>query len=200
MIRISIMAPLLVLLVAASGCSSLQDHIVDCEMDLRNQILAQKGWNEWSWCYDELDYPFHFAKGFKAGYRDILSGGNGCQPTLPPRCYWKPKFQSPEGRCKTNAWFDGFSHGALAAQQDGFGNLNEIPMSPTARANMIACEAPVSAEAWNQMYHDPQPVPDSVPAAATSGEGTDQMGVPAIPVPPDVEGSELAIPVRPYDE
>ncbi len=129
---------LLTLTVSAGmfGCSAMNDGIISCEMEIRNHVLAQKAWGHWSWCYDNLDFPFHFAKGFKDGYRNILSGGNGCQPTLPPKCYWKPAYQTPEGNCKIHAWFDGFSHGVLAANQDGYGALGEIPISPTARANL----------------------------------------------------------------
>jgi len=198
MIRTSQVLTLILFAATLTGCTSIQDHFVNIEMDTRNRILAQQGWNEWSWCYEELEYPFHFAKGFKAGYRDILSGGNGCQPTLPPRCYWKPQFQTPEGRCKTMAWFDGFSHGALAAQQDGFGNLNEIPMSPTARSNMISQQAPVSPEVYNQMFGTTAAVPEAVPSAAETGAIS--IGDPAIPVPPAGDATELAVPVRPYDE
>ncbi|MCA9062932.1 MAG: hypothetical protein KDA96_07730 [Planctomycetaceae bacterium] len=145
MIRRSLIAGIALLLGAASGCSSLQDHVVDVETGLRNRVLAHQAWNEWSWCYDDLDHPFHFSKGFRDGYRAVLAGGSGCQPTLPPRCYWKPQYQTPEGRCVTHAWFDGYSHGALAAQQDGYGNLNEIPISPTARANLISKRATPAA-------------------------------------------------------
>lgn len=124
------------LFIAISGCSSMFNSVVNCEMAIRNKVLAQKAWGHWSWCYENLDHPYHFAKGFKAGYTDILNGGRGCQPTLPPQCYWKPTHQTPVGRQKTNSWFDGFSHGALAAQQDGYSDLGEIPISPTARANI----------------------------------------------------------------
>ncbi len=130
----------LLLLVTAimgiSGCTSLCDGVVNMEMDCRNKILAQKAWGHWSWCYGDLAHPWHFARGFKAGYKNVLEGGSGCQPTLPPQCYWKPGFQTPEGHGKIHAWFDGFSHGALAAKQDGYGSLGELPISPTARTNM----------------------------------------------------------------
>jgi len=129
---------LLTTLVLLTGCASMQDGLVGHEAKLRNKCRAQSAWNEWSWCYDDLDHPFHFAKGFKAGYKDILNGGKGCQPTLPPKCYHKSCYRGPEGRCKVNAWFDGFLHGVLAAQQDGAGSWNQIPISPTARMNMNA--------------------------------------------------------------
>lgn len=132
---------LLTTMVMSSGCASMHDGLVDHEAKLRNKCRAQAAWNEWSWCYDDLDHPFHFAKGFKAGYKDILNGGKGCQPTLPPKCYYKSCYRNAEGRCKVNAWFDGFLHGVLAAQQDGAGSWNQIPISPTARMNMEAARA-----------------------------------------------------------
>lgn len=186
------------LLLAASGCAAIQDHCIEAEMGLRNHVLAQKAWGEWSWCYHDLDHPLHFARGFKDGYRDILDGGSGCQPTLPPKCYWKPHFQNADGRAKTDAWFDGFSHGALAAQQDGFGNLKQIPISPTARANMMTRHArpPQSVYGNAQMA----PLPDGVPAAAGMAAGA---AAPATldqnPGPDRAEGL-LPVPVKPYEE
>lgn len=140
--RIAVKMLMLSLVVGLSGCASIGDGVISCEMGIRNRVLAQKAWGHWSWCYDKLEYPYHFARGFKAGYRDVLDGGAGCQPTLPPQCYWKPTYQTPEGRCKTNAWFDGFSHGALAGKQDGYGDMSEIPISPTARLNLEMAQMP----------------------------------------------------------
>ncbi len=200
MIRRTAKACLSVLLLTAAGCNSMHDCINDCETGLRNDVLAQKAWGQWSWCYDDLDYPFHFAKGFKAGYQDVLAGGKGCQPTLPPRCYWKPCYQSAEGRCKINAWFDGFSHGAVAAQQDGYGNLQAIPISPTARANFMSRNAPVSQACFDGMYHGEIPIPaESLPAdgqlildesPAEMGVGQDLQQTPTVESP-------IA---RPYEE
>lgn len=127
--------------VLMSGCVSMQDGLAGHEARIRNKWRAHCAWNDWSWCYDDLDHPFHFAKGFKAGYKDILNGGKGCQPTLPPKCYHKSCYRSPEGRCKVNSWFDGFLHGVLAAEQDGVGSWNQIPISPTARMNMETARA-----------------------------------------------------------
>jgi len=132
---------------------------------VHHKVQAQKAWHQWSWCYDEINHPHHFAKGFKAGYRDVLDGGKGCQPTLPPRCYWKSCYRSAEGRCKVNAWFDGFSHGAMAAQQDGAGNWNQIPISPTARMNLQMASAQPKAFGI-ATYGVPMPIAGSVPPPA----------------------------------
>ncbi|MEZ6042713.1 MAG: hypothetical protein R3C20_19620 [Planctomycetaceae bacterium] len=171
-------------------------------MSVRNFVLAQKAWGEWSWCYEDLDYPLHFAKGFKDGYRNILEGGNGCQPTLPPKCYWKPQFQSPEGRCKTTAWFDGFSHGALAAQQDGYGSLQEIPISPTARANLMTRLSTPAAFPFQGMSTPSVPAPDSMIEVPRQMPDTQLQQ--AIPLPTMGDGESLngpaVPPVRSYEE
>ena len=144
MIKKLTLAGFAMLMFSAAGCNAISDMCLEKEMTCRNHILATKAWGEWSWCYDELDHPHHFAKGFRAGYENILAGGKGCQPTLPPRLYWKPCFQTPLGQCQIQSWFDGYSHGALAAQQDGYGNINTLPMSSSARQNLLNAKIPAS--------------------------------------------------------
>ena len=193
---------LVTLTTALSGCASVFDGVVSCETGIRNHVLSQKAWGHWSWCYDKLDHPLHFAKGFKAGYRNILEGGSGCQPTLPPQLYWKPCYQTPEGRCKINAWFDGFSHGALAAQQDGYSNMGEIPLSPTARMNMELANTPRDPAMF---WTDPNPAAGSV---MLPGDGSvveppvingEQIGVPQM-IEGTGNGAPVQIPpVRPYE-
>ncbi|MCH2204144.1 MAG: hypothetical protein MK102_19435, partial [Fuerstiella sp.] len=63
--------------------------------------------------------------------------------------YWKWNYRSAEGHRKVNAWFDAFSHGALAAQKDGAGSWSQIPLSPTARMN------------FETATRNNQPVPDN---------------------------------------
>lgn len=192
------------LLVASiSGCTSMFDSVINCEMGIRNKVLAQKAWGHWSWCYDNLDYPYHFAKGFKAGYQDVLRGGSGCQPTLPPQCYWKPAYQTPEGRGKTNSWFDGFSHGALAAQQDGYGNMGEIPISPTARANIERSRQRRNADGMmgGQLLGQPlSPIAmPPVPQDESTTQPVDLPGSGESSLPPSGTDPMQIPPVRPYE-
>ena len=194
--RITIGMLLLAITISFSGCASIGDGIISCEMSIRNHILAQKAWGHWSWCYDKLDYPAHFAKGFKDGYRNVLDGGNGCQPTLPPQCYWKPQFQTSEGRCKINTWFDGFSHGALAAEQDGYGALGEIPISPTARTNIETARRQPATNMYNNIHTE-----DGLGGV----EGGLILNPPITPRPagddlqPIENGISEPVPVRPYE-
>lgn len=199
MIRKTVHAWMLILFCSAAGCNAVHEHVIDAEMDLRNCVLAQKAWGEWSWCYDDLDHPLHFAKGFKEGYRDVLDGGNGCQPTLPPQCYWKPQFQTPEGRCKINAWFEGFSHGALAAKQDGYGNLQELPISPTARANIMAKRAPAPRFPYATGAGEVQPAPTPDQLLETPPETPEMPAEELLPRVNSGDETDL-IPPRPYEE
>jgi hypothetical protein len=146
-----------------AGCAAICDGIISMEMDVRNDVLAQKAWGHWSWAYDNVDYPWHFAKGFKEGYVNVLEGGSGCQPTIPPQCYWKPCYQTLEGRSKIHGWFDGFSHGALAAKQDGYGDMGQIPISPTARANIEVARRPPAQNGFESANQS---------AAAMTDDGT----------------------------
>lgn len=183
MIRNSIRTWLAMLALSASGCSSFSDYVLKTETGVRNQILSQKAWSEWSWCYDDLDHPWDFSAGFKAGYRNILEGGKGCQPTLPPRSYWKPCYETPNGRGRINAWFDGFSHGALAAQQDGMGGIGILPISPTARQNLMMKRTPRSAGEFSSP--EQVPLPDQAMLPESEGLLSDEM-TPTRDAAPDV--------------
>jgi len=201
MIRKSMKAWLALLFFAAAGCSAIQDHCINFETSTRNCVLAEKGWMRWASCYKGMDNKMHFAKGFKEGYQNILEGGKGCQPTLPPRWYWKPCYQSAAGGFKIAAWFDGFTHGAVAAQQDGFGNMQQLPISPTAKANWMTRQAPPAAACFAGMSEGNKSDP------VTTSEIRD-AGIPEEPpkelrLKPEVEmesGAESEIPVRPYDD
>ncbi|MEY2726257.1 MAG: hypothetical protein RLZZ458_2124 [Planctomycetota bacterium] len=180
MIRQTAATLLAAFLLTATGCSSLHDYVIQTETGIRNSIITQKAWGEWSWCYDDLEYPGDFSKGFKAGYQNVLAGGKGCQPTLPPRCYWKPYYETPSGRARIAAWFDGFSHGALAANQDGMAGLSELPISPTAKKNLMTRRAPVSLESLQAPAGDG--MHEEAPPAADGADLTPEEPMPEIPV------------------
>jgi hypothetical protein len=46
---------------------------------------------------------------------------------MPPRCYWKHCYQNCEGRQKIDAWYQGYAHGAMAAEEDGVYASSVIP-------------------------------------------------------------------------
>lgn len=147
--------------------------------NMHTGLTGMEAWARWSWCYDELTHPKDFASGFQSGYLDVVNGGAGCQPTLPPKSYWKACYRNAEGHCRINQWFEGFSHGAVAAEQDGANVYGHIPLSPTATANFATKTEPPPVYDWSGSQAPPapaspapagaynyQPLPASQPAAA----------------------------------
>ncbi len=200
MIRKSVKAWLALLFLSAAGCSAIQDHCISMETSARNCVLAEKGWMDWSSHYNGTENKFHFAKGFKEGYQNVLEGGKGCQPTLPPRWYWKPCYQTPAGRCKIAAWFDGYTHGAVAAQQDGYGNLQQLPISPTARSNWMSRQMPPSAACFAGMSEgemsEPVQYPEIHRNSAPDEPPTEMLLTPPLPE----DASTLPDSFPPYDD
>jgi len=113
-----------------AGCLGLQEGANDTLLCARN---CSDSWHAWMYyranCPDESFYPHHYGKGFRAGYRDVAAGGEGCPPTLPPSCYWSVCYQNPAGQQKVQEWFRGYVYGANAARIDGVADFNMIMTS-----------------------------------------------------------------------
>jgi len=111
----------------SSGCLyEIRDEIVDCEINFRNKRRASAAWDACREAYETVEHVSDFKDGFISGYIAVANGGNGCPPSTPPAKYWKARFQTIDGKARTNAWFDGYAHGALAAQSDGVAYMNQI--------------------------------------------------------------------------
>ena len=149
----------LCLLGSVVGCNQIEDCCDEAMISAKEHCAAEKAWHQWKGCYEDVEHRYHFGQGFKAGYQDIMAGGEGCQPALPPREYWKSCYMNPEGESKTRAWFNGFSHGVLAASQDGVGGYQQIMVSPVLQDQMI----PPGAE--HQIHLEPQAEPGMLPEA-----------------------------------
>lgn len=118
---------LLVLAIAlgASGCAEFQE----LKIDNRNRYLAKEAWGSLQETYECMNFEKDFGRGFRQGYYDVASGGDGCPPVLPPRRYWSVRYMNMDGRARTEAWFSGFRYGALVAEQDGVGIFMQLPIS-----------------------------------------------------------------------
>jgi hypothetical protein len=125
-------------IIGSPGCSvfnGMRDYIAyndacnDFVIGYRNEVWAKQSWHENKSCFADQPYLKAFGEGYQAGYIDVASGGNGCPPVLPPRCYWAWHYQSPEGQAKVAAWFAGFPHGAATAERDNAGGWQEIQVS-----------------------------------------------------------------------
>jgi hypothetical protein len=127
-------------------------------MVYRHKSMANKAWHSRKHAFVDQKYLFDFARGFKAGYRDVASGADGCTPAFPPREYWGWKYQSCEGQARVAAWFSGYPYGAQAAEQDGIGNWSQIQTSKGIQ-NTYANHGLMPTE-YNGMYPVPNLDPD----------------------------------------
>ena len=117
-------------MILASGCmSQIRDSCDDTRVAYFNHNLAWAAYCEASPAYATVDCPNSFRSGFKTGFIAVANGGNGCPPVFPPgskilSSAWLDD-GTPEDR--RNAWYDGYAHGVLAANQTGAADINRIP-------------------------------------------------------------------------
>jgi hypothetical protein len=113
---------LLVCLVATtcSGCAR------DWYYSAVNELRACHAWSR-SGCDDRGEFHHDFRAGWERGYFDVSTGKSGDSPVLPPKKYWSPRYQTPEGSQAIEAWYQGYQQGSIAGDQDGFGTRHALP-------------------------------------------------------------------------
>lgn len=93
-------------------------------------MLADRAWARIQKESPDISYSGHYAAGFKAGFTDYLwAGGSGSPPPLPPRRYWKFRYESLDGYQDIQDWFDGYRHGSAAAEHSGYRDTITVPTS-----------------------------------------------------------------------
>ena len=168
--KLSVTLGVIGLCVLASGCQLTWDITRNLAFEtylctdtvtskIHYRCMANQAWKEYGAGHPECTDSAQFAKGFKEGYADFLEeGGDECPPPVPPRRYWKLKYQNEAGRAATAKWTAGYREGAVAAKASGARNYIVVPYNK--------CEPP----------QPPLPGPGSV------------LPVPAIPpAPPEME-------------
>jgi hypothetical protein len=105
----------LVMSCAGAGCVS---EVNSCAAWVHQTWTTDKAWRCRKWMYEGIDCGSSFKAGFKAGYRFANCGGDSCQPPGPSH-FWFANGMTEEDQREAQAWCDGFTHGTLAAQQDG---------------------------------------------------------------------------------
>jgi hypothetical protein len=108
-------------------------HLDNCIDHHRNRAVAWQAWAEFlSMCPEGVTYSVDFGRGFRDGFADYLfAGGAGSPPPVPPRYYWRPEYQNPDGQIAMRDWFIGFRRGVAAAKQSGLRQLVTVPASVT---------------------------------------------------------------------
>ena len=97
------------------GCTSMRH----CRFELIQQIRTSRAWAE----FDSTDgncvfsqYASDYRCGWKAGYYNVLSGGDGRPPVIPPEKYWNPSLFRDCDSCGQREWCSGFRDGAVTAR------------------------------------------------------------------------------------
>ncbi|HWL10678.1 MAG TPA: hypothetical protein VNQ76_19885 [Planctomicrobium sp.] len=96
--------------VPLAGCATFQDVHYEHSQKLRTECAY---WH-FKWTSDEA-MTSDYKKGWKAGYMDVLTGGDGEPPVIPPRCYWGPGQITKHCDQKRQEWYVGFQDGAMMA-------------------------------------------------------------------------------------
>ena len=100
-------------------------ELANCALD-RARSLAQAELDR----YDCEPFSVDEECGFVDGFVDFLeAGGTGHPPPLPPRRYWKARYENLVGYQAVQDWFTGYALGAGAAQETGYRDLITISAS-----------------------------------------------------------------------
>jgi hypothetical protein len=98
-----------------AGCIS---EMNSCATWVEQTWTSNKAWRARKWMYEDIPCESSFKAGFKAGYRFANCGGDSCTPPGPSH-FWGADGMTEKDVQEAQAWCDGFTHGAMAAQQDG---------------------------------------------------------------------------------
>lgn len=115
-----------VLLISMSGCTAIDDYFGDMHLRMRCGNAARWAWRRDCDMYQDVDNLYHFGIGYKAGYCAMCTSGNSCPPAIPPESYWRTWGDMDECRTDVLAWYNGYAHGVLAAEQDGMNGWSRI--------------------------------------------------------------------------
>jgi hypothetical protein len=99
------------LLLILSGCTGLSD----AKYELGQKIRTQQAWRSYDGCHGQA-YTLDYSTGWKAGYYDVATGGEGCPPVVAPRRYWKPPVFCEYDPSRRDEWYCGFQDGAACAK------------------------------------------------------------------------------------
>ena len=127
--------PFVALFLSIAGCAAFQD----CEYSCAQSFRSHKAW----WCNPcerTSSIPWsHYSCGWRQGYRDVLMGGDGQCPPVPPPRYWSHKYQSCQGEAWIECWFSGYQDGANAAIALCEGGQHVVPFSHTFKQDCFDC-------------------------------------------------------------
>ncbi len=104
------------------GCAAYQDW----EYRTANGMRSELAWADYTKNPLRIACPSDYGHGWKEGYLCVATGGSGHPPSVPPRQYWHPKYQSCKGQEAVAAWYAGFQEGAASAARAGVGQYHYL--------------------------------------------------------------------------
>jgi hypothetical protein len=153
-----------------SGCAGISD----CKYDLGQKIRTNQAWHAYDGCHDEC-FSCDYRQGWKAGYLDVATGGEGCPPLIAPKRYWKPPVFTHHDPSARDEWYCGYQDGAACAKtQPDFHYLKLwTPACPPVHAAGYSVSAPSLPD-----YAPVTSAPDATDEATSAG---------SVVTPPDAE-------------
>lgn len=165
------------LFLSLCGCTSL----ADCKYELRQKIRTSQAWHEFDGCNDQC-FTCDYHDGWKKGYYDVLTGGDGRPPVVPPKRYWKPPVFAEHDPTRQNDWYTGYQDGAACAKTQP--DFHYVPtfmapsvhphyhghdvidvMTPGEQAFSTETAVPMSESTGTQIAPSVEPAPSADPAA-----------------------------------
>ena len=175
------------LFLSLSGCTALSD----CKYEVGQKIRTSQAWHEYDGCQDQC-FTCDYSSGWKAGYYDVATGGEGCPPVIAPKKYWKPPVFVEYDPSLRDDWYCGFQDGAACAKCQPDHHYLQAYLPPR-----TCC--PVQAASHPEVFEEPTVLPlehlqrdqtDGNPAtdaAAPLGGPATEEAAPAPSVQPEVQ-------------
>lgn len=184
------------LFLSLSGCTSLSD----CKYEMGQKIRTGQAWHEFDGCNEQC-FTLDYRDGWKQGYYDVLTGGDGRPPVVPPKKYWKPPVFTEHDPSRQNDWFIGYQDGASCAKSQP--DFHYVPtfMAPAMHQSYFGHDSvdAVSSEEHSTDGNSQEPMPEmmedgtapgveAAPMQDPSGTpATNPEAAPAAPKPDEYE-------------
>jgi len=183
------------------GCATISD----CTYEAKQKVRTQKAWMHYDGCEDAC-YSLPYRHGWKAGYYDVVTGGDGCPPMFAPERYSSPFKILHHCDEPRHDWYIGFQEGAMCAKQAPDTHYLKAwmpppPMCPVSSQRELPCESSVHGE---QIEHILEPAEaimlDAEMASPEANEAGKDVSTPTVE-DPSAEDAELvpqpASPIEP---
>lgn len=179
------------------GCTTISDCKYECDQKLR----SHQAWCAFDACHDEC-FTGDYRSGWKAGYYDVATGGNGCPPVVPPKRYWRPPVCFEHDPCRRNEWYCGWQDGAACAQSEpDFHHLQPwMQCGPACCQTALISHAPGHGDVMPEVPGESQLPADQFPPETAPLDMPDPMAAPGTDAAPAAPGTDPAAPgMPPYD-